>query len=105
MHDVLLKQCDAKDGVADGMIFDPMDCDFDPAMVACKAGQSDGCIAPEKAAAIERVFAGPKDLHGTMCTPDSSTTRDHVHRADSRFAGNARWFSGYAGDRYKDGRG
>jgi feruloyl esterase len=69
MHDVLLKQCDAKDGVADGMIFDPMDCDFDPAMVACKAGQSDGCIAPEKAAAIERVFAGPKDLHGDNVYP------------------------------------
>ena len=69
IHDALLKRCDAKDGVADGMIFDPMDCDFDPAMVACKAGQSDGCIAPEKAAAIERVFAGPKDLHGDNVYP------------------------------------
>ena len=28
--DTLMKQCDAKDGVADGMISDPLGCDFDP---------------------------------------------------------------------------
>ena len=28
--DALMKQCDAKDGVADGMISDPLGCDFDP---------------------------------------------------------------------------
>ncbi len=67
--DGLLKRCDAKDGVADGMIFDPLGCDFDPAMVECKAGQSDGCLPAEKVAAIERVFAGPKDLHGDNVYP------------------------------------
>ena len=36
--DALMKQCDAKDGVADGMISDPLGCDFDPAVLACKAG-------------------------------------------------------------------
>ena len=50
--DALMNRCDAKDGVADGMISDPMGCDFDPAELACKVGQSDGCIAPEKVAAI-----------------------------------------------------
>ena len=48
----LMKQCDAKDGLADGMIFDPLGCHFDPTILACKAGQSEGCIAPEKIAAI-----------------------------------------------------
>jgi len=32
--DALMKQCDAKDGVADGMISDPLGCDFDPAVLA-----------------------------------------------------------------------
>ena len=52
--DALMKQCDAKDGVADGMISDPLGCDFDPAVLACKAGQSEACIAPEKTAQSRR---------------------------------------------------
>jgi len=65
----LLKRCDAKDGVADGMIFDPLDCDFDPKMVECKAGQTEGCLNAEKVAAIERVFAGPKNKDGDNVYP------------------------------------
>jgi feruloyl esterase len=67
--DALMDRCDAKDGVADGMISDPMGCDFDPAVLACKGGQSSGCIAPEKVAAIKRAFAGPKNSYGTQVYP------------------------------------
>lgn len=67
--DALMKKCDARDGVADGMIFDPMGCDFDPAELACKPGQSTGCIAPEKTAAIKKAFAGPKNAYGTQVYP------------------------------------
>jgi feruloyl esterase len=67
--DTLMKQCDAKDGVADGMIFDPLGCDFDPAVLACKPGQTDACIAPEKIAAIKKAFAGPKNAYGTQVYP------------------------------------
>ena len=42
--DALMKKCDAKDGVADGMISDPLGCDFDPTVLACKPGQTDACI-------------------------------------------------------------
>jgi Tannase and feruloyl esterase len=67
--DALMKQCDAKDGVADGMISDPLGCDFDPAVLACKPGQSDACIAPEKTTAIKIAFAGPKNAYGTQVYP------------------------------------
>lgn len=65
----LMKQCDAKDGVADAMISDPLHCDFDPATIACKPGETEGCIAPEKTAAIKKAFAGPKDAYGTQVYP------------------------------------
>lgn len=67
--DSLMKQCDAKDGVADGMISDPIGCDFDPAVLACKSGQSESCIAPEKIEAIKKAFAGPKNAYGTQVYP------------------------------------
>jgi hypothetical protein len=67
--DALMKQCDSTDGVADGMISDPLGCDFDPAVLACKPDQSDACIAPEKTAAIKKAFAGPKNAYGTQVYP------------------------------------
>jgi feruloyl esterase len=67
--DALMNRCDSRDGVADGMIFDPLGCDFDPAVLACKNGQNDACIAPEKIAAIKKAFAGPKNSYGTQVYP------------------------------------
>jgi hypothetical protein len=67
--DSLMKRCDARDGVMDGMIFDPLGCDFDPVVLACKAAQSEACIAPEKLAAIKKAFAGPKNAYGTQVYP------------------------------------
>lgn len=67
--DALMKHCDARDGVADGMISDPLGCDFDPAVLACKPGQSEACMAPEKIAAIKKAFAGPKNAYGTQVYP------------------------------------
>jgi len=67
--DNLLKQCDAKDGIADGMISDPLGCDFDPQMLACKGGDSKSCLAPEKAAAIKKAMGGPKTSNGTQVYP------------------------------------
>jgi feruloyl esterase len=67
--DALMNRCDAKDGVADGMISDPLGCEFDPAVLACKSGQSESCIPPEKIAAIKKAFAGPKNSYGTQVYP------------------------------------
>ena len=65
----LLKQCDAKDGVADGMIFDPLGCDFDPAALTCKGAPNDSCLAPEKVAAIKKALGGPKTKEGVQVYP------------------------------------
>lgn len=67
--DALMKQCDARDGVADGMISDPLGCNFDPEVLACKGGETEACIAPSKVAAIKKAFAGPKNAYGTQVYP------------------------------------
>jgi feruloyl esterase len=63
--DSVLKACDAKDGVADGMIFDPAGCRFDPMTLACSGAKTDSCLTRAQASAIATGFAGPKDVHGT----------------------------------------
>lgn len=67
--DALLKQCDALDGVADGMIFDALGCHFNPAALSCKTGQTENCIPPKTIAAIQKAFAGPKNTYGTQVYP------------------------------------
>ncbi|HUA15640.1 MAG TPA: tannase/feruloyl esterase family alpha/beta hydrolase [Verrucomicrobiae bacterium] len=65
----LLKECDAQDGIADGMISNPLACDFDPEELVCKGEKNDSCLAPEKAAAIKKALAGPKTPGGTQVYP------------------------------------
>src|SRR5262245_11226966 len=62
--DSVLKACDARDGIADGMIFDPAGCRFDPMTLACSGAKTDSCLTREQATAIAKGFAGPKDVRG-----------------------------------------
>jgi hypothetical protein len=64
--EALLKRCDAKDGVADGIISDPLGCDFDPAVLTCKEGKGESCLSPEKVAALKKAVAGPKTSGGVQ---------------------------------------
>ena len=58
--DAALKQCDAADGVADGIMSHPLQCGFDPKQLQCRAGESsDTCLTP---AQVDRV----KALYGPM---------------------------------------
>ena len=67
--DKLLEACDARDGVKDGMIFDALGCNFDPAMLACKGPKADGCLSAEQVSAFQKGFAGPKDSQGNQAYP------------------------------------
>jgi len=66
IRDALIKHCDAKDGIADGLISDQLGCDFDLEMLACKGETNNSCLAPEKAAAIKKAMGGPKTSSGTQ---------------------------------------
>ena len=65
----LLDKCDARDGLADGMIFDARGCDFDPASLQCAGAKTDQCLTAAQVDALHSAFAGPKSLHGDPYYP------------------------------------
>ncbi len=61
--DGIVNQCDAADGLKDGLVFNTQ-CRFDPKRLVCNGPKADGCISAEQAAALEKGFGGPKDSKG-----------------------------------------
>ncbi|MXO64280.1 tannase/feruloyl esterase family alpha/beta hydrolase [Altericroceibacterium endophyticum] len=53
-----LTACDAKDGLKDGLINDPARCDWNPASLICKAGQSENCLQPAQVQSLQTAYDG-----------------------------------------------
>src|SRR5580692_3821486 len=54
-------QCDALDGVKDGLIEDPRTCHFDPGVLACKGADTPECLTAPQLGALRKIYAGPKN--------------------------------------------
>jgi feruloyl esterase len=68
--DAALAKCDAEDGVADGMIGSPLQCDFDPKQLQCKAGdRSDACLTPAQAERVKALYGPFKSKGGLDLYP------------------------------------
>ena len=50
--------CDARDGVADGLIGNPQHCAFDPGILQCTAGESEACLTAAQVGAARTIY-GP----------------------------------------------
>ena len=59
--DAILEQCDAQDGLVDGMVFNPQACHFDPATLG-PAGT--GKLSHAQVGALEKVFDGARNSRG-----------------------------------------
>ena len=68
VHDAVLAQCDALDGVKDGVIGDPAACKFDPASLKCKPGQASGCLTDAQVAALDKLYNEQKGPDGRVYT-------------------------------------
>jgi feruloyl esterase len=64
LHKAVLAACDAADGVKDGLINDPRRCHFDPKTIECTGADESTCLMPAQVAAVQAIYAGPKNSHG-----------------------------------------
>jgi len=58
VHDAVLAQCDAADGVRDGVVENPAACRVDPGTLACPAsGGGAACLSPGQVKAVESLWS------------------------------------------------
>jgi len=70
-RDLLQKTALAECG-GDVMIRDPLSCHFDPGKLACKPGQTEGCLTAAQVATAKAMYEGRKDKSGKVVFPGYS---------------------------------
>jgi len=58
LHKAAVAQCDALDGVSDGVLENPTRCKFDPAVTLCKSGEGPDCLTAPQVEAARKIYAG-----------------------------------------------
>lgn len=62
-------RCDADDGLVDGLIGEPLRCDFNPAVLTCNGPDAPNCLTPAQVQAVKKVYAGPTNSRGRRLHP------------------------------------
>ena len=60
IHQAVLASCDAKDGVADGVLENPGACSFDPKVLQCSGQDDSACLTAPQVESATRMYAGAK---------------------------------------------
>ncbi|GFE82432.1 putative esterase [Steroidobacter agaridevorans] len=63
------EQCDAIDGVKDGLVAAPQSCAFNPEKLVCSAGKTEGCLKPAQVEALQAIYRGPHTTKGVRLYP------------------------------------
>ena len=65
LHEAALQACDAVDGLKDGLISDPLSCQFDPSVAECKPDQDEKtCLTHAQVQTARDIYAGAHDAEG-----------------------------------------
>lgn len=79
--------CDKTDGLVDGLVSDPRQCKFDPAVVQCKAGDAADCLTRAQVESVKVIYAETK-------TPDGRTIHGFPVGHEAGATGWPAWISG-----------
>jgi feruloyl esterase len=69
IHEAALRACDAADGVRDGVIENPLACHVEPAVLACRPGQSQDCLSDVQVQALQQIYGDAHDRAGHRIFP------------------------------------
>lgn len=69
ISDAVMNQCDELDGIKDGIINDPRQCDFDVSSLVCANSASSNCLSEEQVNVANTIYSdfevGGQVIHGT----------------------------------------
>ena len=83
-----LAQCDTKDGVKDGVIENPLACNFDTSVLKCRGAEADSCLTVPQLAALNTIYRGLRDSKGDQLMPGLSPG------GEAEAGGWASWITG-----------
>ncbi len=74
LNDAVLQKCDANDGIRDGVLNNPLSCDFDPRVdladhMCPSSGNGAVCFNDAQLQTIADFYSGPYDSNGTVIYP------------------------------------
>ena len=61
LHKAYVAQCDALDGLADGIVSQPRACRFDPVVAQCKGADASDCLTAVQVATMRAIYGGVRD--------------------------------------------
>ncbi|KAG6828951.1 hypothetical protein H0H87_012981 [Tephrocybe sp. NHM501043] len=65
----ILEQCDALDGVKDGIITEPDDCHFRPDSIRCRGNTVENCLTVPQLEALRKIYRPIRDADGHLLYP------------------------------------
>ncbi|KAF7344213.1 Carboxylic ester hydrolase [Mycena venus] len=65
----ILRQCDGLDGVLDGIITEPDECDFRPEAIQCTGGNTTDCLTPTQVESVQNIFTPLFGVDGQLIYP------------------------------------
>lgn len=60
----VIAKCDLDDGLRDGVVSDPLHCNFSPEELACNSSRITNCLIPSQIDAARKMYAGPVSSSG-----------------------------------------
>ncbi|HLG99035.1 MAG TPA: tannase/feruloyl esterase family alpha/beta hydrolase [Bryobacteraceae bacterium] len=66
VHASVLEHCGAQSGVEEGVVTEPLSCNWQPELVACRAPNNSGCLNARQVEAVKRLMMPPKNSKGEV---------------------------------------